>query len=165
MNKIIVIGPPGAGKSTFSAKLSQITGLPLIHLDTVWHKPDKTHISRGEFDEFLEQCFNEKQWIMDGDYSRTLEIRLKNADTVFFLDYSAETCLDGIKERVGQKRDDMPWIAEHLDESLIQKVRNYPDSERKKVYELIGKYKADRSIIIFHSRNDAEQYLNSLISH
>ncbi len=162
MNKVIVIGSPGAGKSVFSRQLSQKTGIPLIHLDMVWHKPDKTHISRDEFDAFLLRCFKEKQWIMDGDYSRTMEIRFENADTVIFLDYSVETCLEGIKQRVGQKRIDMPWVAEDLDVGLIQSVEKYPQNEREKICELIERYKASRNIIVFHSRDEANQYLESL---
>ncbi len=162
MNKVIVIGSPGAGKSVFSRLLSQKTELPLIHLDMIWHRPDKTHISRDEFDEFLQQCFKEKQWIMDGDYSRTIEIRFENADTVFFLDYSVETCLAGIQQRVGQKRVDMPWIADYLDADLIQSIENYPNNGRGKVYELIEKYKGCKDIIVFTSRAEAKAYLEML---
>lgn len=50
LNKVIVIGSPGAGKSTFSRKLRDVTGLPLYYLDMLWHKPDRTTISREEFD-------------------------------------------------------------------------------------------------------------------
>ncbi len=162
MNKVIVIGPPGAGKSVFSRQLSQKTGLPLIHLDMVWHKPDKTHITREEFDTFLAQCFEEKQWIMDGDFSRTMETRFAHADTVFFLDYSVETCLNGIRQRVGQKREDMPWIADTLDDYLVQSVKSYPDNEREKVCELMERYQPGRNMIVFHDRDEAEQYLEKM---
>ena len=57
MKRVIVIGSPGAGKSTFSRKLRDITGLPLYHLDNIWHKPDRTTISREEFDERLAAVF------------------------------------------------------------------------------------------------------------
>ncbi len=161
MKKVIVIGSAGAGKSVFSRRLSQKTGLPLIHLDMVWHKPDKTHISRDEFDAFLQQCFKEEQWIMDGDYSRTIELRFENADTVFFLDYPVETCLDGIKKRIGQKRADMPWVADCLDDGLVQSIVGYPNNEREKICELIEKYNTSKNIIVFHNRDEADQYLDS----
>ncbi len=162
MNKVIVVGSAGAGKSVFSRRLSQKTGLPLIHLDMVWHKPDKTHITRAEFDEFLVQCFQEKKWIMDGDYSRTYETRFEHADTIFFLDYPMEICLEGIRQRVGQKREDMPWIADCLDDFLVQSVENYRNNEREKIYELIERYRASRNIIVFHNRDEADQYLDNL---
>ena len=50
MLKVMVIGCPGAGKSTFARKLREITGLPLYYLDMIWHKPDQSNISREEFD-------------------------------------------------------------------------------------------------------------------
>ncbi len=161
-DKVIVIGSPGAGKSVFSRQLREKTGLPLIHLDMVWHKPDKTHISRDEFDQFLLKCFQERQWILDGNYSRTLEARFRHADTVFLLDYPVEICLDGIRQRIGQPRSDMPWIEGFLDAELVQIVREYPTIQRKKVYELIRRYHMCRNIIIFQSRDEATQYLDGL---
>ncbi len=160
MNKVIVIGSAGAGKSVFSRKLGEKTGLPVIHLDMIWHRPDKTHITRDEFDRFLEKTFKEERWIMDGDYSRTLEVRMQNADTIILLDYPVETCMEGIKARVGVKREDMPWIADSID-GLKETVENYPTRELPIVYELIGKYKENREIIVLKSREEAEIFLQS----
>lgn len=55
MRKIIIIGCPGAGKSYFAKKLHSISGIPLYHLDMIWHRKDKTHLSRTEFDEQLKK--------------------------------------------------------------------------------------------------------------
>ena len=87
MLKIMIIGSPGAGKSTFSRKLRDITGLPLYYLDTLWHKPDQTNISKEEFDARLNEIIKKDKWIIDGNYQRTLETRLRECDTVFLLDY------------------------------------------------------------------------------
>ena len=105
MSKIIVIGSPGAGKSVFSQKLSDITGLPLYHLDMLYHKPDGTHISKEELEDKLREIFSNDDWIIDGNYQRTLEIRLKECDTVFLLDFPTEVCLEGAKSRIGKKRE------------------------------------------------------------
>ena len=69
MKKVIVIGCPGSGKTTFAEKLNKCTGLPLYYLDAIWHKPDKTHISRDEFDERISDIFNTSEWIIDGNYN------------------------------------------------------------------------------------------------
>ena len=69
MQKIIVIGCPGAGKTTFAQKLREATDLPLYHLDAIWHKPDRTHISRDEFDGRLGEILALDRWIIDGNYS------------------------------------------------------------------------------------------------
>ena len=110
MQKVLVIGCSGAGKSTFARRLRDSTGLPLYYLDRLWHKPDRTHITREAFDRTLAEWLARPAWIIDGDYSRTLPQRLAACDTVFFLDYPTEVCLDAIVHRVGQVREDMPWV-------------------------------------------------------
>ena len=110
MKKVIVIGSPGAGKSCFARRLRDKTGLPLYYLDQIWHLPDKTHVSREEFDARLAQLLRRDAWIIDGEYSRTLEPRLRACDTVFLLDYPLELCLAGAASRVGVKREDLPWV-------------------------------------------------------
>ena len=78
MKKIIVIGCPGSGKSTFARRLNEITSIPLYYLDMIWHKADKTNITQDEFDFKLNQIISKKEWIIDGNYQRTLNTRLEN---------------------------------------------------------------------------------------
>ena len=106
--KIIVIGCPGSGKSTLSKELRDVTGLPLFHLDNIWWKPDKSHISRVEFDQKLNEILLTDRWIIDGNYNRTYEMRFQACDTVIFLDYPVNVCMNGIKERIGRSRTDTP---------------------------------------------------------
>ena len=108
MLKAIVIGSPGAGKSTFARRLRNLTGLPLYYLDMLWHKPDQTNITREEFDTLSNDIIKKDRWIIDGNYQRTLAERLKACDTVFLMDYPLETCLSGAESRIGKKREDMP---------------------------------------------------------
>ena len=122
--KIIVIGCCGSGKSTLSMKLHDITGIPLIHLDNIWWKQDRTHISRDEFDQKLNEIFQDDSWILDGDYSRTYEVRIKACDTVIFLDYDLNECMRGIYERIGKNRPDIPWTEHKIDPYLINEVEN-----------------------------------------
>ena len=87
MQKVIIIGSPGAGKSTFARKLRDKTGLPLYYLDKIWHKPDKTTVSKEEFDARLSAILATECWIIDGNYGRTLEMRMQACviSIVFFL--------------------------------------------------------------------------------
>ena len=100
MKKVIVIGCPGSGKTTFAEKLSEESGLPLYYLDAIWHKPDRTHISRDDFDKRLHEILSEEKWIIDGNYSRTIELRLSACDTVFLFDLPTELCIQGATERL-----------------------------------------------------------------
>ena len=163
MRKVIVIGCPGAGKSTFARKLRDATNLPLYYLDMLWHKEDKTNISREEFDTKLNDIIKKDNWIIDGNYLRTLEMRLKECDTVFLLDYPLEVCLDGAKSRIGKKREDMPWVESELDEEFKQFIEDFSKEQLPQVYELIEKYSENRKIIVFKSRAEEEEYINSKV--
>lgn len=161
MKKILVIGCPGAGKSRFAAALRDKIGLPLYHLDMIWHKPDKTNISREEFDSRLYDILKQDQWIIDGNYARTLEMRLKECDTVFLLDYPLEVCLQGVESRIGKKRDDMPWVERAFDEEFRDFIIDFPKSTLPHIYKLLEEY-SDRKIVIFKSRDEANKYLDSI---
>ena len=81
----------------------------------IWHKPDGTNISREEFDKQLDSIISRDSWIIDGNYQRTLETRIKACDTVFLFDLPTEICIEGALSRIGKKREDMPWFENELD--------------------------------------------------
>ena len=162
MKKVIVIGCPGSGKTTFAERLQRITGLPLYYLDAIWHKPDRTHISREEFDVRLDEILSQDEWIIDGNYSRTLEVRIAACDIVFLFDLPTEVCLAGAIERLGKGRYDMPWIDSELDPKLKIDIINFRTDKTPQIYNLIDKYKQNKEFVIFHSREESEIYLREL---
>ena len=160
-NRIIVLGCPGSGKSTFSRQLQKKTGLPLLYLDNLWWRADGSHISRDEFDRALGELLAGERWIMDGDYSRTYEIRIRASDTVIFLDYPEAVCMAGITARVGQDRPDMPWTETTLDSELLAMVRNFARDNRPVLLDLFRKY-PEKQVLIFTSRAEADRWLSEL---
>lgn len=159
MQKVIVIGSPGAGKSTFARKLRDATNIPLYYLDMLWHKADRTNISKEEFDAELYNILQKDAWIIDGNYQRTLATRLQACDTAFLLDFPLDVCLSGASSRIGKKREDMPWIEAELDEEFRQWIIDFPKKQLPVIYELVEQYQADKNIIIFRSRKEADDYL------
>jgi adenylate kinase family enzyme len=103
-----------------------------------------------------------ESWIIDGNYNRTMEMRLQYCDTVFLLDYPLEVCLAGAQERIGKKREDLPWIEEEFDEEFKQWITDFPETKLPEIYKLLKQYEAGKEIHIFHSREEADHYLDSL---
>ena len=159
MKKVIVIGCPGSGKSTVSRALHNKTGIPLYHLDMMYWNADKTTVEKSVFLERLSDVLEKDEWIIDGNYSSTMKLRMVACDTVIFLDYPLDVCLDGIRERRGKPRSDMPWIETEEDSEFIEFIKNYNEQQKPKVLELLKKY-SDKNIIILESREQADAFLN-----
>ena len=163
MKKVIVIGCPGSGKSTFSKALAAQTGLPLYHLDMLFWKPDGTTVERSVFRAKLRDILALDTWIIDGNYASTMEERMAACDTVFFLDYPTEICLEGIRARCGKPREDIPWVEREneVDEDFASFVKNYAVENRPKVLALLETY-SSKKIFTLHSRREAALYLEKL---
>ena len=162
MKKIMIIGCPGSGKTTFALALEEAVGIKLFHLDSIWHKADKTHISREEFDERLGEILSLDSYIIDGNYSRTIERRVEACDTVILFDLPREVCLEGAVARLGKKRPDMPWFENELDPWLKNEIETFGEKNLPNIYSLLEKYKDGRNIIVFKSREDANSFIESV---
>ncbi|MBQ8906261.1 MAG: adenylate kinase [Ruminococcus sp.] len=163
MKKIMVIGCPGSGKSTFSRALHQITGIPLFHLDMMYWNSDRTTVEKAVFLKRLSDAIQQNAWIIDGNYGSTIELRLQACDTVIFLDYPLEICLDGIKERRGKARSDMPWIEteDKEDAEFIEFIKSYNTQSKPQIMDLLNLY-SDKNIFIFNNRTEADEFLANL---
>ncbi len=162
MKKVIVIGCPGSGKSTLSKELHRKTGLPPYHLDMMYWNADRTSVDKNIFLEHLSAVLEEDEWIIDGNYQSTMELRMQKCDTVIFLDYPLDICLEGILERRRKPRSDMPWVEpEQYDMEFIESTKNYNLQNRPQVMKLLNTYSC-KNILIFKNRNEANGFLSQL---
>ena len=112
MQRVLVIGSPGAGKSTFARALAAKTGLPLVHLDREYHLPGWVEPPEADWRARVDQMVAADRWIIDGNYGGSMNVRLARADTAILLDYPTWLCLWRAARRIatlhGTVRPDAP---------------------------------------------------------
>ena len=158
MKRVIIIGCPGSGKSTFARELHARTNLPLYYLDMLYWNADRTTVPKAEFRRRLGEVLEKDSWIIDGNYGSTMEMRMAVCDTVFFLDYPTEVCLAGIEARRGKVRPDMPWVENEEDAEFLEFIRQFQEQKRPQVYALLEQYR-EKDIHVFHDRAQADIFL------
>ena len=99
---------------------------------------------------------------MDGNYQRTLEMRIKACDTIILLDFDLEVSLEGATSRVGQQRDDMPWKEESLSEEFKNKILSFREEKLPEIYKLLDKYNDEKEIFIFKNREESNKFIEDL---
>ena len=135
MQKVLVLGCPGAGKSTLAREIALITGLPVIHLDRHYWRPGWREPDHEEWEAVVAELLRRPRWVMDGNYGGTLPLRLAAADTAILLDFPTWRCLARVLRRVigsyGRTRLDMaPGCPERLDLAFLVYVWRYRRRER-----------------------------------
>ena len=167
MERIIIIGCGGSGKSTLARILGEKTGLPVIHLDQIFWSPGNwQHLDRETFDGLLLQELEKPHWILDGNFDRTLLMRLERCDTVIYLDYNRFVCIFSWLKRVaqnrGKTRPDMgPDCNERLDPEFAKWLWNFNGKNRKKYHALLSQQR-EKEIHIFKNRRQLRRFLKQL---
>ena len=166
MERILIIGCPGAGKTTLALALKEKLGLPLVHLDQLWWKGNWENVTREEFDSRLAMALNMDRWIIDGNYSRTIEMRLQRCDTIIYLDFDRWQCLWGMFQRVicnyGKHRPDMGGnCKERFDWEFVKWIWNFNDQNRVRNYTWIAQAKHAKAIVL-KNRKEVKQFLETL---
>ncbi|WP_274362315.1 DNA topology modulation protein [Paenibacillus thermotolerans] len=167
MTRIMIIGSGGSGKSTFAAELGNVLQIPVYHLDAYYWKPGWVPTPNDEWDQFLNQLVQEDEWIIDGNYGRTLDIRMKKSDVIIFFDLSPwiTTCRV-IKRRItyhGKTRPDLhEGCPEKLDWNFIQWVWNFRKTKKPGILEMIRKCGKDKRVIVFQNIAQVRECLKSV---
>ena len=168
MRKILVIGSGGAGKTTFAKRLSDIIKIDVIHLDRLYWQPGWVETPKAKWRNIVEDLIKLDSWIMDGNYSGTLDIRIEACDTVIFLDLPPRICLWRVIRRAIEYRNrNRPDMAEGCQERISLEflfwVWNYQKRTRPKIVELIQNNADGRRIFRISSNEDMERFLANLV--
>ena len=163
MDRILIVGCPGSGKSTFAKELHRITGIPLIHLDMLFWNKDGTTVEKSVFYERLTEALEEERWIIDGNYSRTIPMRLPKCDTIIYLDFNRWECLLGMFQRVtrwyGKQRPDMGGeCRERFDPEFVRWIWNFNEQNRVRNYTWLAQAKHAKSIVL-RNRREVKAFL------
>jgi adenylate kinase family enzyme len=163
----LVIGSGGAGKSTFARRLGARLGLPVIHLDANYWKPGWVEMPKDEWRSKVERLVKGNAWVMDGNYSGTLDVRLAACDTVVFLDLPRAVCVwrvlkRALKYRNGSRPDMAEGCREKFNLEFLLWIWNYPKRTRPKIVELLERHSVDKKIVRLHSDADVDRFFGGL---
>ncbi|WP_017811912.1 DNA topology modulation protein [Paenibacillus shenyangensis] len=169
MQKIAIIGSGGSGKSTLSKKLANKLNLPVYHLDALHWRPGWVPTPVAEWDQLQLELTAQNEWIIDGNYGRTMDIRLREADTIIYLDYPTYISLfRAVKRRFQYKGKTRPDMAagceEKIDLKFVKWIWRYRRDQRPKVLSKLNELKSSKQIYIFTSPRQLEQFLQQDLS-
>ncbi|WP_050385338.1 DNA topology modulation protein [Bradyrhizobium pachyrhizi] len=169
MQRVLVMGSSGSGKSTFARRLSAMTGIRTVSIDALFWKPGWVESGRDEFERRMTEAAREPHWIMDGNYMRhgAGELRRELSDTIIWFDLPRSTCMLGIFRRIagsyGQARPEMAeGCPEKIDLEFFRYVWTYRRQQRPKLIEYFAGLRPDQSLVCFTDRAQADDYLKRL---
>jgi adenylate kinase family enzyme len=167
MKKIMVIGSGGAGKSTLARQLGEITGIEVFHLDKMFWQPNWTETCGEVFLEAQSAVTARSAWIIDGNYSGTMDVRLKAADTVIYLDYPTCICLYRAVKRFllnrGRTRIDMAeGCTEKIDKEFVEWILNFRRKSRPMLLAKLEGLRSEKNIVILTGPSQAKRFLKTV---
>ncbi|MFT4758800.1 MAG: adenylate kinase family enzyme [Paraglaciecola sp.] len=167
MQKIMVIGSCGAGKSTLSKQIGELKKLPVIHLDLLYWKPNWIESTKEEFAAKQVVALAGKKWVIDGNYGGTMEVRLKRADAIVWLDLSIPLCFFRVLKRTltnyGKTRSDMgEGCPERFDLEFLHYVLTFPFHARRRLVKHLKRKKEGQVVFHLKNRKEVKRFLEAL---
>lgn len=164
MKRVMIIGCSASGKSTLSRKLSERTGLPVIHLDQEYFSPNWVEMEKAAWRDRVGGLAQRAHWIMDGNYSGTFDLRLPRADTIIFVDRSRWLCLWRATRRIlkyygRQRPDSAPGCQERFSWPFFQYIFFYNTTRRPKILQQLAKLEASKTIYRLRSDREVRVFL------
>ncbi len=163
MKRVLVIGSGGAGKSTFSRRLSELTGIEVIHLDKLHWRVGWIEPPKDEWRNTVEDNLKKESWIMDGNFGGTIDLRLAACDTAILLDLPRTICLYRVLKRRlkyrGTNRPDMSeGCHEKIDYKFLKWIWDYPKKNYPRVEEKLLRFENEKTIVRLKSQREVEDF-------
>ncbi|MBM7661810.1 adenylate kinase family enzyme [Bacillus mesophilus] len=167
MKKVVLIGSGGSGKSTLARQLGEKLKINVYHLDSLFWKPNWVGVLKDEQKKVQNDLVNKEEWIIDGNYGGTMDIRLNAADTIIFLDIHRTICVYRAFKRMMQYRNktrpDMgEGCEERIDLNFLKWIWNYPKSKRPDIIKKLEQLLEDKKVIILKSPNEVQRFLDKI---
>lgn len=164
MNRIIIIGWSGSGKSTFARKLGEKLKMEVIHLDKIYHKPGWKQTPSDEFTKIVKNLITKEKWIIDGHYGKTLDLRAERADTIIFFNFNKFVCLYRAFKRIFNRNQPFDKVEGNFDKISWELVKRLYNASSKKILARLEPYKNTKKIFIVRNSKEAEELLIKLVN-
>ncbi|MEK3980787.1 DNA topology modulation protein [Psychrobacillus sp. FSL K6-2836] len=167
MKKIALIGSGGSGKSTLARRLGEKLNIEVYHLDALFWKLNWTPTAKEEQRKVQNELVKQEEWIIDGNYNGTMDIRLNAVDTIIFVDINRVICIYRVFKRMiqyrGKSRPDMAeGVNERFDFDFLKWVWDYPKTKKPVVLEKLEKLPNDKKVIILKSPREVQLFLDKV---
>ena len=166
-NKIMIIGCGGSGKSTLARKLGHSIDVPVFHLDTLLWQDNWQMSSKDEQKSIINDILDKNQWIIDGNYSATLEMRIAKADTVIFIDRNRIICLFNVLKRYmhykGRSRPDMhDNCPEKIDFEFLHWIWTFNQNRKPKIIKTLADVQNTKNVVVLKNNRQISDFLKSV---
>jgi len=167
-NKILILGSPCSGKTTFSKSLGNILNIKVYSLDWLFWRPNWKKTSKSERISILKELYkNEKQWIIEGNYNNVLEYQLKHSKTVILLNFSRYTCLVRLLKKkfshiIGKRFEVAPGCMDKIDWKYIKSIWLYPSRDLAVLNTIIENSKCSFEMILLNNPSDLNIFMDKI---
>ena len=145
MRRILVLGAYGSGKTTFSSELSDLIEIPVYHLDRYYWKKKWQTPSMGEWLEINKNIVMQNEWIIEGNYLKTLDYRMQECDIIIYLESNAWLCFYRVIKRtllnLGKQRPDLPdGCIDRINYNFLKSVLLFNKNTKPLIFRRIKRY-------------------------
>jgi adenylate kinase family enzyme len=164
LQRITIIGATGTGKSTLARQLGSLLDVPVYHLDALYWRPGWVATPADEWDATLSRIVASDRWIVDGNFTASLQRRLDEADTIVFLDLPRRISLGAVvRRRIQQFWRLPPGVAvgcpPMFNLQLFRWIWTFPTDHRPEFLRLLAAQPAEKQVLILRSRSDIRRLL------